>query len=148
MDHFIVIMVGCYIQRCVYYLFFSLIMFFQVIFKICMIMMKKVSTMQKSMAKAVGEYLCFQTLETKYSQVVVLNGLHMPGPSEIVQSHKIVVNNPLCGKHRSYVTNDTELRLEKCIRDYSNETVTDPTALMQLNMHYALYFYEQFIPRK
>ena len=122
--------------------------FFQVIFKICMIMMKKVSTMQKSMAKTVGEYLCFQTLATKYSQVVVLNELHMPGPSEIPQRHKTMVNNPLCGKHRSYVTNDIELRHKKCIRDSSNETVTDPTALMQLNMHYALNFYEQFIPRK
>ena len=71
-----------------------------------------VSIMKKSMAKTVGECLCFQTLETKYSQVVVLNGLHMPGASEIVQSHKIVVNNPLCGKHRSYVTNDIELRLK------------------------------------
>ena len=35
----------------------------------------------------------------------------MYGPSEIVQSHKIAVNNPLCGKHRSHVTIDNELRL-------------------------------------
>ena len=72
----------------------------------------EVSIMQTCMANTVGECLCFQTLEIKYSQVVVLNGLHMPRPSEIVQSHKIVVNNPLCEKHRSYVTNDIELRLK------------------------------------
>ena len=71
----------------------------------------------------------------------------MLGPSEIVQSHKIVVNNPLCGKHRSYVTNNTELRFEKCTSDYSNETVTDPTVRVQLNMHYSLYFYGRIIPR-
>ena len=36
----------------------------------------------------------------------------MYGPSEIVQRHKIAVNNPLCGKHRSHVTIDIELRLK------------------------------------
>ena len=36
----------------------------------------------------------------------------MYGPSEIMQRHKIAVNNPLCGKHRSHVMIDIELRLK------------------------------------
>ena len=65
---------------------------------------------------------CFQTLEVKG---LILSGLHLPGPSNIAQSHKIAVNNPLCGRHRSHVTIDIELEFKKCTctRDYSNETV-------------------------
>ena len=65
--------------------------------------------------------------------MVILSGLHLPGCSEIVQRHRIVVNQ-LCGKRRSHVMINIEVRLEKCTKDYSNETIKHSATVFTIHV--------------